>query len=101
MKDLTQSRRVAENGNVAFLLFVTCITLFSAQRSPDYLAYMLRYDSAVPRDGAAVEVIARSPDRVGPRTTDTVRLRSYNPAGPTIGRWNSFGWLVLDIEKER
>ena len=62
---------------------------------------MLRYDSAVPRDGAAVSVIARSPDRVGPRTTDTVRLRSYNPAGPTIGRWNSFGWLVLDIEKER
>ena len=65
----------------------------------DFPVDMLRYDSAFPADGNAVDAIAFRVERENWRQERTVRLGSYRSTEPTIGRWNSFGWRVINIEK--
>ena len=65
---------------------------------------MLRYDQATVVDGTLDEIGASFENRNEAAQwmrRYTVNLRSYSYSGPTTARWNSFGWLVTDIEKER
>jgi len=57
---------------------------------------MLRYDEAWPVAGADANAIGRDTHNV--RASDSrriVRLMTHKYFGPTIGRWESFGWRVL------
>ena len=66
--------------------------LYEVQGSGVLPVDMLRYDSAWPANQEAVSRMstAQRPDG-GPRA---VRLASYHR--PTVDRWKSFGWQVLD-----
>lgn len=66
---------------------------------------MLRYDACYPARGDDAAAIATSLDVRKSGVTHTIRLttlRAYmpdvNPAavGPTVDRWLSFGWRVVD-----
>jgi len=60
---------------------------------------MLRYDAAFPEDGSAVQQLSSEYPSTKWHTARTIRLGSYRVTEPTIGRWNSFGWLVSNIQK--
>jgi hypothetical protein len=53
---------------------------------------MLRYDAAYPSNSDAVSALTSF--RPGERGRRTVELRSHRR--PTVDRWSSFGWTVLD-----
>jgi hypothetical protein len=53
---------------------------------------MLRRDSAWPADESQSYLLAGDDGDL--RSTRTVRLRGLN--FPTVGRWRSFGWSVVD-----
>jgi len=53
---------------------------------------MLRYDTCWPADSEAVSRMITSRGHAEERRT--VALRSYSR--PTLDRWTSFGWIVLD-----
>ena len=55
---------------------------------------MLRYDRCVPVSEGDSHTIERGPSH-RPRRVMLERI-SRNDAGPTVGRWASFGWRVLD-----
>ena len=52
---------------------------------------MLRYDSCWPQSGEDVEKIAM--EAGAPRRV--IKLYTASPAGPTLGRWESFMWRVV------
>ena len=59
---------------------------------------MLRYDSCWPVDSDAVAEIHESVERgVGNPVHHRVRMLSANPTGPTVDRWESFGWTVVSV----
>ena len=69
--------------------------LYEVQGSGVLPLDMLRYDSAWPADQQSVSRMSGGflMDRQAqPRRT--IRLGSYRR--PTVDRWNSFGWTVLD-----
>jgi hypothetical protein len=53
---------------------------------------MLRYDSAWPTDSESASRMVTS--RAHAEGRRTIRLASYHR--PTVDRWSSFGWTVLD-----
>lgn len=59
---------------------------------------MLRYDSAVPLNGSDVTSVATD---WAPGAARNVTLRRFYPAGgvaaPTVERWRSFGWVVVEV----
>ena len=61
---------------------------------------MLRYDNCYPANIPAVESITESLDPQiidnDPGMTRKVSLKGR--VAPTMGRWNSFGWEVTDIQ---
>lgn len=59
---------------------------------------MLRYDGAHPIDGHSVDAISDG-HGTGAQDRVTIRLGRYGVNEPTIGRWNSFGWLVRNVQK--
>ena len=66
--------------------------LYEVQGSGAFPLDMLRYDSAWPADSEGVSVmVTRHGHAEGRRT---IRLESYHR--PTVDRWQSFGWLVVD-----
>lgn len=57
---------------------------------------MLRYDEAFPATSADASNIGMETRDVRARDSRrTVRLLTYRMRGPTIGRWESFGWTVV------
>lgn len=63
---------------------------------------MLRYDSCYPVDTESANAINDSIDQETRfKGTRSFRLRGELPFGPTIGRWNSFGFNVSDVEENR
>lgn len=59
---------------------------------------MLRYDSCWPDDFDAVNEIEDSLERgVGNPVHHRIKLISAEPKGPTVERWESFGWLVTSV----
>ena len=63
----------------------------------DFPIDMLRYDSSYPFNSQDVEQISLPRVVVGGNKRRQVRLAHTGPAGwkPTSGRWESFGWKVL------
>lgn len=58
---------------------------------------MLRYDRATPTTERDSVEISHSLDRMHPRdTARTVTVTSERPL--TAGRWESFGWAVVDTK---
>jgi len=61
---------------------------------------MLRYDGLAPADSDAVTAIESDPSGISDNLTVTVRLCrtvSSSRTTPTLARWRSFGWEVLDV----
>ncbi len=59
---------------------------------------MLRYDSCYPAnesDAARMSEYMKGFERL--KEGRTIKMRSHYP--PTIGRWNSFGWKVDNIQE--
>ena len=64
--------------------------LYEVQGSGVLPLDMLRYDGAWPANSEAVDSM-RPPSAMERRT---IRLASYRR--PTVDRWKSFGWVVVD-----
>lgn len=60
---------------------------------------MLRYDCCWPVRGEDVSAIDDNAERRDHRAVRLIRC-AQNGAGPTIGRWESFGWVVMSIDGE-
>ncbi len=59
---------------------------------------MLRYDSCYPdNESDSVQMSDYGKTYAQLSTIRTIRMRSHYP--PTIGRWNSFGWKVDNIQE--
>lgn len=57
---------------------------------------MLRYDGCYPaseRDSGLIDNYTHQGKRVV-----TLRMVDFNPNGPTVARWKSFTWNVLEVE---
>ena len=69
-------------------------TKFTVEGSGKFPIDMLRYDRAFPcieRDSG--QITARGKRRVALLKVDP------NRTGPTVARWGSFGWRVIDSEQ--
>jgi hypothetical protein len=63
---------------------------------------MLRHDHCWPASQDDVELIARTLERES-RLPFRIRLATYRLAttdGPTVRRWESFGWRVVTVETQ-
>ncbi len=69
-------------------------TQFAVQGAGEFPLDMLRYDECYPVSPADVNAIAGEKRR-------TVLLYTYAKHMPTIDRWDSFNWLVVQINGER
>ena len=81
---------------------------FAVEGKGEFPFDMLRYDVCFPATQNDVSMLNKQyeyPDREGPNQGDckrqinrTVRLTrlSGNTNGPTVDRWKSFGWTVID-----
>lgn len=85
--------------------FVEFIT-FTVQGRGPFPVDMLRYDECWPIDADSVSTIAAAspgalsqsdPSHLARRR---VRLTTIRPDGPSVGRWDSFGWRMLLVEGE-
>ena len=65
--------------------------------SGDFPMDMLRYDSAFP----ATEHDSAIAQNYHDRRSVALLLRGVNDSGPTVRRWSSFTWQVVDIFSER
>jgi hypothetical protein len=65
-------------------------TIFTVEGKGRFPLDMLRYDSAVPASEGDAHRIEKQRDL---RTVTLIRT-SVNKLGPTVGRWESFGWTV-------
>lgn len=85
------------------------ITDFTVEGRGDFPLDMLRYDQCWPADSAAVTAIETTYGSELERHGSTVaqqpglrriRLRKVSGSGigPTEGRWNSFGWRVVETD---
>lgn len=64
---------------------------FTVEGSKDFPFDMLRYDACYPATSEdAIKLAARDSRKI--------TLISTIIAEPTAGRWNSFGWVVIDKE---
>ena len=63
---------------------------------------MLRYDRAWPDSEPDAYSISRTFDHYLPPkgTSRAIRLAMFDNHGPTVGRWDSFGWKVTEVTKE-
>lgn len=57
---------------------------------------MLRYDAAFPRDTDDALAIQATFDPFSGPVTVTLNRAARPGTRPTVGRWRSFGWEVLD-----
>lgn len=77
--------------------------LFTVTGRSSFPVDMLRYDAAIPATEGDSGVIGYS--FMPRRTRDElpVTLRAYGPRTwtPTSGRWESFGWHVVDQQSPR
>lgn len=71
---------------------------FTVEGTGPFPTDMLRYDSCWPeKENEARSLVDPDPDYSKPRTIH-LRRASLNGNGPTILRWNSFGWRVTNVE---
>ena len=57
---------------------------------------MLRYDGCYPDTSTDADLIDNSRHQ-GKRIV-TLRMVDFNPTGPTVARWESFTWKVIEAE---
>lgn len=68
------------------------MTLFTVEGRGEFPWDMLRYDECWPRGSQDVSgLITERPRR-------PILLCTYKPSGPTVARWESFGWTVTAID---
>ena len=79
--------------------FETVVTVQPRQGRPDFPVDMLRYDRLAPhREEDSYNIGRERNERVpGGMQVELVR---YAPKSwmPTQGRWESFGWVVVDLK---
>jgi hypothetical protein len=68
-------------------------TKFKVEGSGEFPVDMLRYDTCFPLTENDAHVIAL---QRGTRQVTLVR-RSLVPTEPTAGRWQSFGWRIIEV----
>jgi hypothetical protein len=75
--------------------------IFTVTGTGRFPADMLRYDRCYPVDGESATNIGMPTEDVrAARTRRSVKLETVKPGGPTPGRWESFGWRVMDEQYE-
>jgi hypothetical protein len=63
---------------------------------------MLRYDRSFPTDEGETGNIANTLPLIGStHVTEPLEVRLTGVAYPSIGRWGSFGWAVVEIDGVR
>ena len=73
---------------------------FTVEGRGEFPLDMLRYDRCFPRTGVDVEMMERPPEVLNsPRCVTLVALaRDWIFWQPTLDRWLSFGWRVIDVQ---
>lgn len=80
-------------------LYEIVVTVAPARGRPDFPVDMLRYDGLVPNREQDSYTIGRAREERVPGEAMQVELRRYAERNwkPTDGRWDSFGWRVVDL----
>lgn len=76
------------------------VTEFTVEGTFAFPLDMLRYDACFPATSTDVHAIESSLDRSTRAKRTTVRLCHHHERvgwEPTEGRWNSFNWIVTDV----
>ena len=74
---------------------------FTVGGTGEFPVDMLRYDEAFPATSADASAIAlRTDDLRANESRRVVRLLTHRRLGPTLGRWQSFGWCVLSHKND-
>lgn len=80
----------------------TITTAFTAIGSGIFPIDMLRYDECYPVTSMDANAIAESIDQdTRYNEVRRIRLRGSMRFGPTVRRWESFGFTIEDIREER
>ena len=58
---------------------------------------MLRYDDAFPTEVDGPRNIGNTIN--GPNAPEPIRLATDRFSGPTIARWESFGWSCVEVDR--
>lgn len=80
--------------------YVQIFTVQATPRGRYFPIDMLRYDNCVPASESDALKIANTFDNPTLADTERITLRRFAPAvtqGPTVARWESFGWKVVQI----
>ena len=79
---------------------MTGLITYTVQGVGDFPLDMLRHDAAYPADKESVDAILAglgwAAARKSSRKTKTVSVRLISNREPTLERWRSFGWTVVE-----